>query len=216
MTRHPQRYPELHDPAWLRAQVAAGANTLSIARIVGCSQAGAAWALRQHGIQILKRCNACGETFGHNDYRAHIRTCKCKVAAPTTCPHCGERVAAAGMPKHVAHCFHNPAVREFTRSLVDDGTGAIVTRNVYMERRNNSTAITYEMLRQHYRTWPQVAAVFGLLDRRDTAERRQLAMLEDEAKAVQLERIILELEKDRGLAVCSVRQVGHEVYCMLR
>lgn len=208
-------YPQLQDAAWLREQVDAGLTNEQIAQLVGCTIPAVKSALDRNRIYHLRRCSACGVEFTADYYRVHITTCKRK-ATHATCQHCGNVYAVATHAKHEPRCAQNPAVRELTRRLLDDGNGIIVSSTHYRRVSIGTLAISAPTLRELYGRWADVARAFGLAYG-DEAFARQVAIgVANEAAAMRYERRVLAAEMDRGFVVCSARQVGHEVYCMLR
>lgn len=63
----PRRYPALHDPDYLRAQVVTGLRSVaSVAAEIGCAVPTLRGALDRHGISLSERrkvCETCGETY---------------------------------------------------------------------------------------------------------------------------------------------------------
>ena len=79
----------------------------------------------------------------------------------TICPYCQRPVSNYGITKHTPVCHRNPAARTPTLAALDDGTGVIVSQNIY-ERRRGPGAIGISTLVGQIGLWPEVAAEFGL------------------------------------------------------
>ncbi len=216
------RYPQLHDREWLRAQIGAGSNAADIARLVGCTDQCARDALERNGVHLQRTCRVCGERFEYRTYRSHIRQCKRpRIQARTAvCPHCKKDFAPATVTEHAERCFHNPVVYAATRALLDDGNGVILQRQEYIKRRSaqraGTRAMTRQLLSQEFGSWTAVADAFGLLTSVDAADVALRNEIDRERAAVELERRILESEQHRGLPVCRVRETPTEVHYVLR
>jgi hypothetical protein len=50
MAGPPPRFPQLHDEGWLREQVSAGHNTVTLAAELGCSDAATSVAIKRAGL----------------------------------------------------------------------------------------------------------------------------------------------------------------------
>jgi len=214
------RYPQLHDPAWLRQQINAGKSTIEIAQIVGCAEPSVREALLRNGIQTRRTCRVCGETFDYNVYKTHIRTCKRPVnqtIRTATCPHCGECYPPATVNEHAQRCYRNPVAYAITQELLDNGDGVILQRDHYIQRRAGTQAMSHHLLLKLFGSWAQVATAFGLLSSAEAADALMARELAAERATMELEQRILAAEHHRGLPVCGMRPLpGGGVAYMLQ
>ncbi len=202
------RYPQLHDPRWLREQVNAGCSTIDIARVIGCAEPSVREALLRNGIQVRRTCKVCGETFDYDVYKAHRRHCKRPVnqtIRTATCPHCGEHFPPSTVNEHAERCYRNPAAYAITQELLNDGNGVIMSREKYIVRRAGTQAMSHHLLLKLFGSWSAVATAFGLLSSTEAADALMAKELADERVTMELERSIVEAEKHRGLSVCGMR-----------
>ena len=208
-------YPQLSDAAWLQAQVDAGLNDGQIAAQLGCTKSAVVYARQRCGVLRPHTCAVCGITFTRDYYRIHVHSCK-RRQTHADCQYCGKVLGVAIHPTHEARCHANPTVREATRRLLDAGDGTIVSSTHYRRVSLGTQAISAPALRELYGAWAQVAQEFGLAYGESAVQLQIERGVVSERTAIAYERQVLESEQHRGLPVCGVRQVGREVYCMLR
>lgn len=80
---------------------------------------------------------------------------------PVSCPHCGAGFLTHTVASHARKCAFAPDIFAATKTALDDGTGRIVSSEIY--RKSTPTgAISASALGKQIGNWQKVAEIFGL------------------------------------------------------
>lgn len=135
------------------------------------------------------------------------------VAVTVVCPHCGiVRHGVQHSAQHIAQCPYNPEVAPRLRAYLHEHAvgGYIMPIAVYHRACTKGRLPSKRTIEDVFGCWSEVAKWAGLCWREPPCpaheERRQYHVTVDE----------LDQSLPGGYMVCSVRQVGGNVYMMLR
>jgi hypothetical protein len=145
---------------------------------------------------------------------------------PQTCPHCRRSFAASVLRRHADVCPENPAIRDAIIAAMQNEVypGFAVSLAEYQERAVGKAVTNVKTLKQHFGSWRNTVAYYGLRLTTD-AELLELRELAEMRAQMAAERALLEQDAERAylLPVLRVREMpglrvnGREcVACVLR